>query len=443
MLAGCAYLQLQYEANLIRSEIVVIRGVLHLDHPPRDPVVVVLSRDQANGGPYQVDFQLLYDSGPFYFAALPGTYRLAAFEDSGGGINYAPGDPAVLLPTPLVATRGKDLTGIEIHGPFRTDVRLDDRFDLTGSDGRTQLSLSHRNLGEVVSLGDPRLSSEMGQAGLWRPGEYLLAVESGIFFLQPYDAKKIPVLFIHGIGGAPIQFAEIIESLDHERFQPWVFAYPSAFPLEFLGDALGAMLQLLERRYAFEQIHLVAHSMGGLVARAYLREAVLNHAPQRVGLFVSLATPWGGHEGARLYPGTDPRALDHLRAKTDDENEPAPQPLRSRPDLLALRSGNYPHLSWLDMAPESEFLSELYDVPLPPNVRFHLIFAFLGSTANWTGTAGDGVVSLASELRPAAQKEAVGEFGFELDHDALLVSPEVKAYLRKLFSEPLLVHPNE
>jgi hypothetical protein len=44
--------------------------------------------------------------------------------------------------------------------------------------------------------------------------------------LEPYDTSRIPVLFIHGIGGTPRDFRAVIDALDRTRFQAWVFSYP-------------------------------------------------------------------------------------------------------------------------------------------------------------------------------------------------------------------------
>ena len=39
-----------------------------------------------------------------------------------------------------------------------------------------------------------------------------------IFFLEPYNPDKIPILFIHGAGGNPAEWASIIDTLGRQRF---------------------------------------------------------------------------------------------------------------------------------------------------------------------------------------------------------------------------------
>jgi triacylglycerol lipase len=51
---------------------------------------------------------------------------------------------------------------------------------------------------------------------------------------------------------------------------------------------------------------LVGHSMGGLVARAYLRR----HGPGRVAKLITLGTPHHGSRSARLGPGVDARQME-------------------------------------------------------------------------------------------------------------------------------------
>ena len=61
----------------------------------------------------------------------------------------------------------------------------------------------------------------------WEPFAFVEDGGTGIHFLQPYDPDKVPVLFVHGINGAPRDFTALIQNLDQSRYQPWVLSYPS------------------------------------------------------------------------------------------------------------------------------------------------------------------------------------------------------------------------
>jgi len=56
----------------------------------------------------------------------------------------------------------------------------------------------------------------------------------------------------------------------------------------------------------------------------------------------------------------------------------------------------------------------------------HLLFSFIDSGA------GDGTVSLASELRPEAQEEANRMYGYQKSHMGILNSPETAIMVNQL-----------
>jgi len=80
------------------------------------------------------------------------------------------------------------------------------------------------------------------------------------------------------------------------------------------------------------------------------------------------------------------------------------------------------------MAPGSLYLTNLFytsDKPqasrhtLPQEIANHLFFTFIDNEA------GDGTVSLASELRHEAQEEATRLYGYEKSHMDILTTPEM------------------
>jgi pimeloyl-ACP methyl ester carboxylesterase len=139
-----------------------------------------------------------------------------------------------------------------------------------------------------------------------------------------------------------------------------------------VARALATGLNLLRQRYGFAKCDVVAHSMGGLVARAAIdaepRAAGTNFIPH----FGSISTPWGVHQAAAS-------GIRHLK-------KPVP--------------------SWLDVAPESEFLLAIYGEPLPRGTRFDLIYGSKEGGPFWLKEANDGVVMVASETDPRIKKTA-------------------------------------
>ena len=129
----------------------------------------------------------------------------------------------------------------------------------------------------------------------------LLVHTQGYFFgLEAPDPDKTQVIFVHGAGGAPVEFASLVEGLDRKRYQPWFFFYPSGLPLEQSAAVLSSVLELAVQDLGLRRIAIVAHSMGGLVAYAAVTMLCHDGLPDWLALFISIATPYGGHDAARL-----------------------------------------------------------------------------------------------------------------------------------------------
>lgn len=100
---------------------------------------------------------------------------------------------------------------------------------------------------------------------------------SGLFFLEPYQPGKIPIIFVHGLWSDFHTWDETLNELRmnpiiRERYQFAVFLYPTGNPFVLnamkLRKTLEAMRSLAERPDpALEQTVVVGHSMGGILAR--------------------------------------------------------------------------------------------------------------------------------------------------------------------------------
>lgn len=270
------------------------------------------------------------------------TYRVGAFTDENGNHAYDAGEPLAFL---------KDIRPILLGDPkvhpkiWRLTLRRD-----SGLPPGTVIAVPKENkalggtlnvaLGDVVSLDDKRFVEDQGGSGLWRPLEFLTGNTFGIYFIEPYDLKRIPVLSVYGIGGSPQDMRYLMEHFDKKRYQAWFFHYPSGMRLERVAQAMATGLNILKQRYGFKECYIVAHSMGGLVARAAIDSAVKTAGMDFIPKFVTISTPWGGHKAAAS-------GIRHLK-------KPVP--------------------SWLDVAPGSDFLLALYAEPLPRGTKYSLIY---------------------------------------------------------------------
>lgn len=400
--AGCVFRTVR-EQQAKGATIGTIAGTVACERPGTHPLVVVLVRRDA-GETRIVDHFVLEKPGRWAFRATAGDYALAAFEDVDGDLHYDPGEPA-LYPSAddfFALAEGERRTDVALRVPKDDRTPTGARVDIEALQARAPVGQLGVTLGamtvagEVASLDDPRFDRANGTKGLWSPVDFVVDVRPGIYFAAPYDAHKTPVLFVHGATGTPRDFAPLVARLDTTRLQPWFFYYPSGARLEDVAATLAGLVTRLRVRYRLTELYVVAHSMGGLVARAF----VLEHARDGgdyVTRLVTLATPWGGNEMAK-------RGVERAPAVVH---------------------------SWRALATGSEFLHDLFYEDaggstrrhLPPHVRFALLFAFNRKQRQW-GPSDDGVIPLASQLLLEAQDDAALVRGLDATHAGILDDPQ-------------------
>ena len=258
--------------------------------------------------------------------------------------------------------------------------RRDDEIEMSHT-----LVASTRN-GVVSSLDEKRFDRGTASDGVWSPRRFMARSSPGIYFLEAYDPQRIPVLFVHGYGGSPRDFSSLIADLDTTRFQAWVYSYPSGLRLPVLTEHLQWSLSQLRARLAFDCVSIVAHSMGGLVARGFIQRNALTLQPQCIPLFVSISTPWQGSRAARWAP-----------------------------DLVS---------TWSDLANGSQYLRTLFAMPFPESTRYFLVF-----------TSDDRTVPVDSQLGSFAPQEAAQVIGYDATHVGVLHDAAATAGLLRLLEQ--------
>ena len=417
LLAGCDLLavkgQLEESNALCR-----LSGTVKLSEPEGRDFVVVLFRHQS--GPIDryenwtlVDHFVTEHPGRWFFYVTPGTYLATAFEDTNRDRVFSPDEPALrpnVRGNVIQCRPGEAKGNLDLVIPSKGRITGRGSLDLTQLEARSSADQLHvamgqaLTVGEVTDLGDARFSRENANKGLWRPFDFLWDVKPGIFFLEPYDPAKTPVLFEHGVNGTPIDFTYLIKHLDRQQFQPWVFYYPTGGYLQRLGAYLNQIVAKLREKHGFHKLIVIAHSMGGLVSREFMLRNAEDSPDDFIPLFVSLATPWGGHAAARIgvdYTPTTPVQV------------------------------------WYDLSPGSKFLTGLFytnpEKPsnrrrLPRTIAHHLIFGFLPSES------GDGTIPLESQLRWEAQQESARLYGLQQSHTDVLLAPEASKLLNAILA---------
>jgi len=385
---GCGFLRLKQDLKEWET-VSKISGTIISESPKKKPIFI---------GLFSIDKELLrydikYKSGHYEFFALPGTYYIAAFEDANEDFIFQHDEYVGVYgsPDPIKVAAGSNIDTINVTllSPEKAKQAMPQIY--RKPEKTVKIEAKDVNLGEIVKINDPRFSIENAEMGLWEPFRFMNEVRPGIFFMEPYNSKKIPIIFVHGAGGHPGQWAYIIEHIDRTRFQPWLAYYPSGLRIGDIGNALAEAITRMKERYKFDNIIIIAHSMGGLVSRSAINHLSKIKYPGSIKLFVSISTPWGGHSAAA-------------------------QGIKHAPAVVP---------AWYDMAPDSPFIASLYTTTLPKGTNFYLIFSHKsrsGMSNLFKSRNNDGVVTLRSQLSLPAQKAAVKTYGLFEDHVLILSS---------------------
>jgi len=340
-----------------------------------------------------------------YHLGVPGTsvegrYGIVAFEDVDRDMRHSPGEPAALY-------EGKPLTVAAINVPptpaeglghivIRADTARAEVPPIFGEAYTALLQRRDASIGGLASIDDARFDRSRVREGLFQPLTFFEEGQLGLFMLQPFDPQKVPVVFVHGIGGSPRDWRKVIDGLDKTHFQPWVAYYPSGVSIGHSALMLSDAMDELAYRHSFTDSVIVAHSMGGLVAMGSLDIATRENRTPTVHHLVTLSTPWLGNRAARWA---------------------AMAPTRS-PD------------SWIDMAPDSDYLELLLAQRRPAGICHTLFFGYGGRSPFVKGN-NDGVVALASVLAESVTAQADFIYGFDESHTSILRSAAVQDRLNE------------
>lgn len=108
------------------------------------------------------------------------------------------------------------------------------------------------------------------------------------------------VVLVHGLAAHRLVMHLLVQSLQDAFVGVVNWGYPSLFsPIEQHGQKLATLLEQLDRDGDHHRIHLVTHSMGGIIGRL----ALAHYTPRRFGRFVMIAPPnRGSHVARHLAP---------------------------------------------------------------------------------------------------------------------------------------------
>lgn len=375
-----------------------VSGTIKAELQTESPIVIAIIKEEP-GVPQLVNYIVQETPGDFTLFMEPGIYRLFVYEDSTRDKKYQ-SEERIVRSKLLTISSGMIVKNLNLTIPENPDAELLALIDSLRKNTTVKLSNSKMNLGKVVSINEKYFSDENSAMGMWDPLRFIKEVPFGVFMLQKYDPDKIPVLFIHGTNGTPKDFKHLISKLDKKKFQPWIFYYPTSPRLAIIARFLNNAVAELIVKHHIKEINVVGHSMGGLVSRAFINSNLKNNKASVIRRFISISTPWQGDR----------------RAKRGVEKSPVVMPV------------------WKDLAPDSEFLAELYANRLPQKLQYYLLFSYKGGS-NGDGETNDGVVPLLSQLRLDAQRDARLVRGFNETHTSVLESKDVSDLINSILEE--------
>ncbi len=205
-----------------------------------------------------------------------------------------------------------------------------------------------------------------------------------------------PVLLVHGICGASDDWADFQTVLEDSGFTVSRLDYGtpdfSLRPATY-ADTLAAQIEAIST----DTVAVVAHSMGGLITREYIRRQLASGQPNRVSELITLGTPHHGSDLASVLVRWQ-RAVDVTTALALGPGEARflfdfILPLFS--DCLASPISRY---ALLDMIPGSGFLNRLnygtdstaYDPPYSHGWSLHTAESTLVPSTYYASIGGTG-----------------------------------------------------
>lgn len=393
-LGSCSLFKLKNDLEQLYSELFIISGRIPQLQSTTGQAIAVLTEavDGDASAPLKqklVDYRFPDQLGNFNFQTQNGQFKLFVFFDQNNDFIYQPGEQVAQLEEPLKINRlNTERAAWQFNDLLLGDADLILPVDADLSPkGLAQLSRTTSTMGVQIDFDAEQFSDEQVATGMWEPGRWLSEVGHGFYLTEPWDSSvnKPLLLLVHGINGSPKNFASLLELLDTSEFRVALYHYPSGMSIDDSAYILSQTINDMLIRQPQQDYLVVAHSMGGLVAKRFIHMQARAGQSSALRQFVSMSSPWLGHKVA----------------ETGLEYAPVVAPV------------------WEDIAPSSEFIRLLGDFQLPEHIDYTLLFSHKGNSL-MQGEPNDGVVALKSQLDPRMQDRAQQFVGVAADHTRIL-----------------------
>ncbi len=303
---------------------------------------------------------------------------------------------------------------------------------------------------------------------MMRPDEY--AGTSRLARLQPYEAKKIPILCIHGLGDSQATWAPMIETLRgdpviRQHYQFWFFSYPTGYPFPFMAADLRKQLDRMNAAYSgHKKFVVIGHSMGGNITRVlmtdsgmHLWNAYFNMPPEKLPIspearetvkdtlifkhrpefsrVIFCSASLGGSEIAEGFLGRmGIKIIGRLKLVLGDAEDTNKAATLVKPGTTGKTLNAMP-TSIDALAPGNRFLATLNSIPMAKGIPYHSIIGDRGKGGNKDHTkpmSTDGVVPYWSSHVEGAESELIVPSGHWSNQN-----PQAIAEVRRILLEHL------
>jgi pimeloyl-ACP methyl ester carboxylesterase len=119
----------------------------------------------------------------------------------------------------------------------------------------------------------------------------------GLFIPQNIDSGRPLVILVHGLDSDRAMLGPMADLLNHDGYQVGYFSYPGDQPIDDSAASFTQKMIELHEQFPKLAIDIVAHSMGGLVAREYIEG---NRYAGSVDHLIMIGTPNGGSSWSKF-----------------------------------------------------------------------------------------------------------------------------------------------
>jgi pimeloyl-ACP methyl ester carboxylesterase len=389
-------------------------------------------------------------------------------QDPGGkyyqeGLSF-PVTALLRVTTPNIHSRREDHHRhpcvLELHDPLAsTDIELNSRLVPLQADLSTPLA---------YFLDNPKFREQTNSTlGLIDP--HKTEKLRGIYMLEPYDPKRIPVVMVHGLWSSPLTWMPMFNDLRSFRelrknYQFWFYQYPTGQP--FWISATQMRSDLFELRHSLDPRHqhavldqmvLVGHSMGGLVSRMQTLEsgeefwrilsdqpfekvkaddeerqrlaaALFFHPNQSVQRVVTIGTPHRGSDYSNDYTQWLGRKLIRLPTSLTEMGNSL---IRQNPSVFRDTELLLTKTSIDSLSPDSPIFPTMLRARRAPWVHYHNIIGILEKSKWFHSNApdSDGVVTVDSAHIDDVDSEVVVSSSHSMIHSTPRAILEVRRIL--------------